>query len=124
MRRLEHLPVACGTLWCSVAVVIDRIEEAGFDCVIGVLEVVEGRVERQPGAHPQKHAGAQAIAGCPEFVFAIAGILQILAHRFDLFLCLERRKLQAQRTAVLIREEIVELRRIRIHSADKILNAV
>lgn len=118
------VPVAGGALRRGVAVVVDGVEEAGFDAVIRVLEVVEGRVERQTGAHPQEHAGAQPIAGRPEVVFAVAGVLQVLAHRFDLLLRLERRELQAQRAAVLVSQEVVQLRRVRVHSAHEILNAV
>lgn len=54
----------------------------------------------------------------------LTGILQVLAHRLDLLLGLERGQLQAERTAVLVGQEVVELRRVRIHAADKVLHAI
>lgn len=117
-------PVACCTLWCCVAVVINWIQLANFNGIIWALEVIEGRIEWQTSAHPQEHAGAQSIARCPEIVFAVASILQILCHRLYFFFCFEWCQLQAQRSTILIGKEIVELWWIWIHSANEILDTV
>lgn len=50
---------------------IDGIEQTGRDGIVRALEIVEGGVERQSGAHPKEHAGAKTIARCPEVVFAV-----------------------------------------------------
>lgn len=119
-----RIPVASRPLRRCVAVVIDWVQQTGRHGVVRILEIVERRVERQPGAHPQEHAGAQPIARRPEIVLAVAGVLQVLAHRFHLLFRFERGQLQTERTAVLVRQEVVELRRVRIHAADKVLDAV
>lgn len=90
----------------------------------GALEVVEGGVEGQAGAHPQEHAGAEAVARGPEVVAAVAGVLQVLSHRLDLLFRLEGGQLQTQRPAVLVGEEVVELGRVRVHPAHEVLDAI
>lgn len=51
---------------------IDRIQQTRRNSVVRVLEVVEGCVERQTGAHPEEHSGSQTITRCPEIVFTVA----------------------------------------------------
>lgn len=75
---------------------------------VRVLEVIEGGVERQARAHPQEHAGAETITGGPEVVATVTSILQVLGHGLDLLFRLEGGQLQAQRSAVLVGEEVVE----------------
>lgn len=103
---------------------IHGVEGVGHWAGVRVLEVIEGGVERQASAHPQEHASAQTIAGGPEVVATVPGILQVLGHGLDLLFRLEGGQLQAQRSAILIGEEVVELGRVRIHSADKVLDAI
>lgn len=86
--------------------------------------VIESDVERQSRAHPQKHVGAQFVAGGPKVVFRITGIFQILRHRIGLLLRFEGRQLKTQRTAILIRQEIIEFRTVGIHPRDEILYAI
>lgn len=124
MRNVSILPVAGGALWCCVAIVVNWVQQTGLDSIVRTLEIVESGIEWQSSAHPQEHAGAQTIARCPEIVFTVASILQVLCHRLYLLFRFERRQLQAQRPTVLVGEEIVELRRVGVHSADEILYAV
>ena len=120
---LGRLPVTGRSLGSRVRVVLRDVEALGHG-VRRVLKVLERRVEGQTGAHPEEHAGAQAVARGPEVVAAVAGVLQVLGHGLDLLLGLERGQLEAQRAAVLVGEEVVELRRIGIHPADKVLDAI
>uniref|UniRef100_A0A182Q2V1 Uncharacterized protein n=1 Tax=Anopheles farauti TaxID=69004 RepID=A0A182Q2V1_9DIPT len=121
VSRTRYQPVTGGALRRGVAVVVERIHADRFR---RLLEVVERGVERQTGAHPQEHAGTEPVAGRPEVVLAVAGVLQVLGHRFHLLLRLERGELQAERAAVLVGEEVVQLRRVRVHPADEVLHTV
>lgn len=51
---------------------IDGVQLAGGGHVVRIAKVVEGGVERQPGAHPQEHARAESVARRPEVVLAVA----------------------------------------------------
>lgn len=55
---------------------------------------------------------------------ALTGIRQVLCHGFDLLLGLERGQLQSERAAVLVGEEVVQLRRVGIHPAHEVLDAI
>ena len=115
------LPVASGALGRGVAVVVQRVHADGFR---RLLEVVKRGVERQSGAHPEEHASAEPVARRPEVVLAVAGVLQVLGHRFHLLLGFERGELQPERPAVLVGEEVVQLGRVRVHPADEVLHTV
>lgn len=91
---------------------------------IGALKVLEGGVEGEAGAHPQEHASAETVARGPEVVAAVAGVLQVLGHGLNLLFRLETGQLQAQRSAVLVGEEVVQLGGVGVHSADKVLDAI
>lgn len=118
------LPVASRALWCCVAVMIDRIQETRLNSIVWTFEIVECGVERQTGAHPEEHSGAQPIAWCPEIVFTVTGILQILAHRLNFFFRFKRCQLKAQRSTILVCQEVIQLGWVWVHSTDKVLNTV
>lgn len=112
------LPFTCHPLWFGAG------RHVGGSVARSLQHVVEGDIERQSRAHPQKHVGAQFVAGGPEVIFRITGVFQILRHRVGLLLRFEGRQLKTQRAAILIRQEIVEFRTVGIHSRDEILYAI
>lgn len=115
-----HLPVTGSSLRGSV--VLGDVQVLGH--LVRALKVLEGGVERQSSAHPEEHSGAQTVARRPEVVATVASVLQVLGHALGLLLGLERGQLQTQRAAILVSEEVVQLRGIRVHSADKVLDTI
>lgn len=114
----KMLPFTCHPLWFGAG------WHVGGSVARSLQHVVEGDVERQSRAHPQKHVGAQFVAGGPKVIFRITGVFQILRHRVGLLLRFEGRQLETQRAAILIRQEVVEFRTVGIHSRDEILYAI
>lgn len=114
--------VAGRSLRRSVAVAVERVDDA-----VGLRRVDEsvvGRVEGLPGAHPEEHLGAEAVARRPEVVVVELGVGEVAHHRVVLLLRVERGELEAERAAVLVGEVVVELGRVRIHARHVVLDAV